>query len=110
MQEKPLAEILDRKKANELAAEHFKDQIELLQDLTNYGSNLVFRAFNSSPKDYPSIVVCGILLKQIVAMLDAVHVLMQEGAIHASYLPARTAFEASIYLDWILFRAPLKIA
>lgn len=47
-------------------------------------------------------VVCGVLLKQIVAMVDAVEVLLASGCGHASFLPARTAFEASIYLDWIL--------
>jgi hypothetical protein len=50
-----------------------------------------------------SMVTCGVLLKQIVAMLDAVHVLVSVGAVRAAFLPARAAFEASIYLDWMLF-------
>lgn len=75
MLEQPLASILDREEAKRHAAQHFADQIALLQDLTNYGSNLVMCAFNSSKKDLSDIVVCGVLLKQIVEMLDAVETL-----------------------------------
>ena len=103
MLEQPLASILDREEAKRHAAQHFADQIALLQDLTNYGSNLVMRALNLSNKNLSDIVVCGVLLKQIVEMLDAVETLVEGGMVHAAFLPARAAFEASIYLDWILF-------
>jgi len=103
MREKPLTSILNRDQARKHAAEHFADQIALLLDLTNYGSNLVMRAYNSSKKDSASVVTCGVLLKQVVAMLDAIHTLTEAGMVHAAFLPARAAFEASIYLEWILF-------
>lgn len=103
MREKPLASILDREEARKHASEHFAEQIALLRDITNYGSNLVFRAFNSSKKDLADVVVCGVLLKQIVAMVDAVETLMESGIVYAAFLPARAAFEASTYLEWILF-------
>jgi hypothetical protein len=103
MPETPLASILDREQAKKHAAENFADQITLLRGLTDYGSNLVIRAFNSSKKGLPDILVCGVLLKQIVSMLDAVQTLVEAGTIHPAFLPARAAFEASIYLDWILF-------
>ena len=103
MREKPLASIIDREEARKHASEHFAEQIALLRDITNYGSNLVFRAFNSSKKDLADVVVCGALLKQIVAMVDAVETLMESGIVYAAFLPARAAFEASTYLEWILF-------
>lgn len=103
MKEKPSDKLLDRKKAEEFARSHFADQIELMLDLTNYGSNLVLRAFNSSSKGLCDVVTCGVLLKQIVVMLDAVTVLLQAGTAYAAFLPARAAFEASLYLDWMLF-------
>ena len=103
MPEKPLAGILNREEAAKHAQEHFSDQIALLRDLSDYGSNLVFRAFNSSPRDLPAIVACGVLLKQVVAMLDAVYALVAAGMVHGAFLPARAAFEASVYLDWVLF-------
>lgn len=102
MPENPHAAILNREEPREVVEKHFTKQLELLRDIANYGSNLVVRAFNSTPKRMADVVVCGVLLKQIVAMTDAVEVLLSSGCGHASFLPARTAFEASIYLDWIL--------
>lgn len=104
MKETPHNAILNREEAMAIAAQHFAKQTELLRDLANYGSNLVIRAYDSSPKKMAEIVVCGVLLKQVVAMVDAAEVLLSAGCGHASFLPARTAFEASIYIDWI-FRA-----
>lgn len=102
MFESPHPTILNREEPTAVAEQHFCKQIELLRDITNYGSNLIVRAFHFSPKKMSETVVCGVLLKQIVAMVDAVEVLLASGCGHASFLPARTAFEASIYLDWIL--------
>jgi hypothetical protein len=82
--------------------QHFSSQMAFLRDLTNYGSNLVIRSFGSSPKKMADIVLCGVLLKQIVAMLDAAEELLSAGCCHAAFLPARAAFEASIYADWIM--------
>ncbi|MCW5626997.1 MAG: hypothetical protein KIT73_19930 [Burkholderiales bacterium] len=102
MQETPHSAILNREEAKAVAAQHFSKQMELLRDLANYGSNLVIRAFDSSPKKMAEVVICGVLLKQVVAMIDAAEVLLSAGCGHASFLPARAAFEASIYIDWIL--------
>src|SRR5262249_35332610 len=95
-------QILNRDEAENASAEHFAPQIELLRDLADYGSNLVVRAFHSSPRRMEDVVVCGVLLKQIVAMVDATERLFSAGAVHAAFLPARSAFEASIYLDFVL--------
>lgn len=102
MRERPHLAILNRQEPIAVAEQHFSKQIELLRDIADYGSNLIIRAFNSSPKKMAEVIVCGVLLKQIVAMVDAVEVLLSSGCGHAAFLPARTAFEASIYLDWIL--------
>ena len=102
MPEYPHPTILNREEAQGHAHEHFSPQLVLLRDLANFGSNLVIRAFNSSPKKIEDVVICGVLLKQIVAMLDAVEVLLSAGVAQAAFLPARAAFEASLYMDWIL--------
>jgi len=101
--EKPSQAILGIDEAQKAVDEHFKDQVLLLRDLADYGSNLVLRSFNSSDKQMGAMITCGVLLKQIVAMLDAIHILASVGAVRAAFLPARAAFEASIYLDWMLF-------
>lgn len=103
MKEVPHPAILNRSESKAVVDKHFADQTALLRDLADYGSNLVIRAFDSSPKRMAEIVVCGVLLKQVVAMVDAVEVLLSAGCGHAAYLPARAAFEASIYADWMLF-------
>lgn len=102
MFERPLLSILDRDEAVRQAASAFKSQLEMLVDLTNYGSNLIIRSFNSSPGQLDAIIVCGVLLKQVVSMVDAVETLVRNGQTHAAFLPARAAFEASLYLQWIL--------
>lgn len=101
MRETPHPAILNREEQRAIAKQHLAKQIALLQDLANYGSNLVIRAFDSSPKKMTEVVVCGVLLKQVVSMIDAAEVLLSEGCGHAAFLPARTAFEASVYIDWI---------
>lgn len=102
MRETPLLTILNRSESREAVEEHFSSHLEFLRDLADYGSNLVMRSFESSARGIPEIIVCGVLLKQVVAMLDALEVLLSAGISHAAYLQARTAFEASIYIDFIL--------
>lgn len=94
--------ILNREEPAAHAKQHLSAQIELLADLASYGSNLVIRAFNSSPKNMAEVIACGVLLKQVVAMVDATQVLLAAGCGHAAFLPTRSAWEASVYLDWIL--------
>ncbi|MCF7821444.1 MAG: DUF5677 domain-containing protein [Mariprofundaceae bacterium] len=95
--------ILDRKESEKLINEHFSDQVKLLREMVNYGTNLIVRVYESSKHELADAILCGVLLKQIVTMVDAVETLISSGAIHAAQLPARAAFEASLYLEWMLF-------
>jgi len=102
MPEQPHEGLLNRAEAVTHAELHYGKQINLLKDLANYGSNLVVRAYHSSPKGMADLVICGVLLKQVAAMTDATEVLISAGCGNAAFLPNRAAFEASIYLDWML--------
>lgn len=102
MREQPHQTILDRDATKSQIAKHFSSQLEVLRDVVNYGSNLIFRAFTSSERDMAAIVTCFVFLKQIVAMTDAIESLLREGSGHACHLPARGAFEASLYLQYVL--------
>lgn len=102
MKEKEFTLILDRRKHEADVRQHFAKHIELLVDLVNYGSNLIPRAYDSSAKKLEDVIVVGILLKQVVSMIDAVEVLIAKGAAGPANLQARAAFEASLYIDWIL--------
>lgn len=102
MDEKP-HQLLDRDAAVATIAEHFSPYLALLRDVTNYGSNLYLRAYNSSPQGLPDVILCGVLLRQMVVMIDAVYESLKSGSVNTAYLPARAALEASLYLDWMLF-------
>jgi hypothetical protein len=106
MPEQPYKALLNREEAIRNASEIYGAQLDVLVDMVNYGSNLIPRAFHSSAKGVTEVVVIGVLLKQIVAMLDAVAVLARQGISNAALLQARAAFEASLYVDWILSTDP----
>lgn len=94
--------LLDRDGVISDIKEHLKPWCKLIEDVTNYGSNLIPRCFISSERQLKDAVVLAILLRQVVAMLDGVDILLSNGACHVSQLPARALFEASVYIDWIL--------
>jgi hypothetical protein len=102
MKEQPHTGLLNREEAIRLADEIYKSQLDVLADMVNYGSNLIPRAYVSSAQGDTEAVVIGVLLKQIVAMLDATEVLLRHGIAYAALLQARAAFEASLCIDWIL--------
>jgi hypothetical protein len=102
MPEVPNPILLNRDEAMTAVATHFAPQIELLTQMTNYASNLIPRSFSSSKKQILDIMVCYGLLKQFATMLDAVELLVRAGAIQAAFGPARVAFEASLYIEWML--------
>jgi hypothetical protein len=102
MKEKELKLILDRKKNITEANQIFSKQIDTLIDMVNFGSNLIVRAYDSSKKGLEDAIVIGVLLKQVVSMVDTVEVLASQGIVKPAYLQVRSAFEASLYIDWIL--------
>jgi hypothetical protein len=98
----PHKTILDRETPGKAMIDGYKTQLDLLTDMVNYTSNLIPRAYQSSEKKLRDLIVCFTLLKQFGVMLDAVEILARAGAITAAYVPARSAFEASLYIEWIL--------
>jgi hypothetical protein len=48
------------------------------------------------------VIVLTVLLKQVVALLDAATELLSKGCVQPALLQLRAAFEASVYIDWIL--------
>lgn len=102
MKETPHPAILDRETSVVHIKEHFAHTVELVREVVNYGSNLIPRCFVSSDRKILDIVILGALLKQAVTMLDAIEILVSQGAVLAAYLQARSLFEARLYLAWIL--------
>jgi len=102
MREPELTSIINRLESELNAKTAYSKQIELLTDLVNYGSNLIVRAYDSSKRDIDDIMIIAVLLKHIVQMLDGVQLLISGGNAHAATLQARSAFEAYLYMLWIM--------
>jgi hypothetical protein len=100
--EDPHKLLLDDEGATAFVSEHLQTWTNLLRDLTNYGSHLIPRAYSSSGKTLSDMVLIGTLLRQLVAMIDAIEILLCRSAVHASTLQLRAMFEASVYIDWML--------
>jgi hypothetical protein len=102
MKEEALKTILDRQEPRAHMEKDFKETMELLQEVVNYGTNLIPRAFRTSKRDLAAAVILGGFLKQAITMLDAVEILISQGAVLAAQVPARSLFETSLYIGWIL--------
>lgn len=102
MNEKPYEPILHRELHVHDVQKHFAWQLQLLRDIVNYGTNLIPACFHSSNRALADIVVVPVLLKQLVSMLDSYEVLVSNACIPASVLQHRSAFEASLNIDFIL--------
>jgi hypothetical protein len=94
--------LLDRDRTLADVNDHLLPWVRLIRDITSYGTNLVPRCMVSSDRKLADAVILATLLRQVVAMLDAIDILLSNGAVFAANLQMRALFEASIYLDWIL--------
>jgi hypothetical protein len=100
--EDPHKGLLDDEGTTAFASEELKPWTNLLRDLANYGSHLIPRAYTSSDKTLGDAVLIGILLRQLVAMIDAIEILLCRSAVHAATLQLRAMFEVSVYIEWML--------
>jgi hypothetical protein len=93
--------ILDRNLFKVQIADSFAPQIALLEQLVNYGTNLIIRCFNSSARGIPETVALLGFVKHAITSLDAIHILVKEGAALACFPHIRSLFEIDLYLRWI---------
>ena len=93
MKEKEFKRIIDREKHRREATQVFSKQIEVIVDLVNYGSNLLVRSYDSSKKRLEDSIVIGVLLKQVISMVDAIETLASSGSPQIGHLQfARSSF------------------
>lgn len=100
--------LLDREAVVASIGQDLKPWCTLVEDITGYGSNLIPRCFVSSNRGLKDAVVLAILLRQVVAMFDGIHVLLSHWACYVAQLPTRALFEPSTYIDWILLSGSEK--
>jgi hypothetical protein len=102
MREKPCKPLLERDLQVAYVKEYFSDIIEVMRDMTNYGTNLIIRCFVTGKSELEDAIILGVLVRQAVAMFDALEILISNASIYPAHLQARALFEASLYLQWIL--------
>jgi hypothetical protein len=102
MADNPHPILMDRETPPKKMAEGYTPQLDLLTAMANYASNLIPRAYKDSKQELRDVIVCFSLLKQVAAMIDAVDILMRAGSIYAANVPSRAAYEASLYIEWML--------
>ena len=97
----PHKHLLDRDDAIAMAA-NFQDAIDLVNELVNYGTNLVVRAFASSHRDLKAICVLFVQLRQFLTHLDGVSVLLATGNCGTADLQLRSLLEGAHLIEWTL--------
>ncbi|GEM_PF-734179 len=99
--------LFDRAGARSLAESRLCDEIKVLSDVVEFGSKLILRLNNHTDRSefvFHEYIVGGSLLKQLVGMLDAAVELLKIGHSFPALLPARSAFEAYLYILLILHK------
>jgi hypothetical protein len=102
MEEKEYLALIDRVTSIAQVQENFSGILGVLRDVVNYGSNLIPRCFVSSQRRLEDTIILGVLLRQAVAMFDAIEILISNASVYPCHLQMRALFEASLYLEWIL--------
>ena len=102
MKEKEYQALIDRSTSISQVQENFSDILDVLCDVVNYGSNLIPRCFTSSKRGLEDAIILGVLVRQAIAMFDAIEILISNAAVYPCHLQTRAIFEASLYLEWIL--------
>ncbi len=108
--EKAFEELLPREIVKVEIKEKLSDKLSVMEDIVNYGTNLIPRCLYTSSKDIADIVILSILLKNLVANMDAINVLLGYGSIVSSRILIRALLENVIYIEWILLDNTIKKA
>ncbi|MEM9478811.1 MAG: DUF5677 domain-containing protein [Verrucomicrobiota bacterium] len=102
MPDDPHTEIYRKEYSERIVAEHLRGPLDFLQQLANFGSHLIPRAWLSSNREITDSVLINVLLKHVLVMLDGTIALLEKGAVLASNLQLRSLFEAQAYITHIL--------
>lgn len=94
--------VLDRRGPRSLLRRRASSQLQVLQNIVDYGVLLLERCLRDSERRAEDVVLLSVLLRQAIAMGDAVHLNLFPGAIYAAHLPLRSLFEARLSIEWIL--------
>src|SRR5262245_59237622 len=102
MSDGPPKQVLDRDLARVQMSQVLGRHLDLLKEVVDYGAGLMLRCLARSDKKLGDIIPLLVFLRQVVEMLDAVEVLLREGAVVPARIQYRVALEASVYFDFAL--------
>lgn len=99
--ERPYKEILDPEVGHAEAEVSLAPQIDLLEQLAAYGSNLIPRCFHGERRGLRDLIILHVFLRQFVTAVDSVSILTRQGATFGARPAARMAVESSLYIDFL---------
>jgi uncharacterized protein DUF5677 len=94
--------ILNRALAEANAEQYLKPHILVLEDMADYGTHLLPRCWLESKRGIRDIVALVVLTKQVLESIDASLELLRRSCVKPCMLTVRSAFEASIYAEFVL--------
>jgi len=93
--------ILDREYSVEMVR-HFKDDIELLNEILDYGSHLLPKAYAKSQRDIKAMCIILVQLRQVLVHLDGIAILASSGNCFSAGLQIRSLLEIAHTMEWLL--------
>lgn len=93
---------LDRMQAQRSCEDHYPGCVRFLDEIVNYGTRLIPQAMAAGSHAIEDHMLIAGLFTQVLTMIDAVAILAEKGAGPATLPLARTAYEASLCMAWIL--------
>jgi len=100
--EKPYDAILDAEKATEIAATTLQQPLDVLRDMTNYGTQILVRSQKLPGPTLGDIVVLNHFFGHGLTMLDAAHELLSRGCAPAADLQVRSLVEARLSIAFLI--------
>lgn len=93
--------LLDRESSLK-SANDYNFGFNLINDILDYGTNILPRAFDNSPHDTEALCIVGVLFRQTLVHLDAIAILAKTGNCFSSNLQCRSLLEIYLTLVWLL--------
>jgi hypothetical protein len=72
---------------------YYGEELKILNEIIEYGLGLLKRCYATSPKkDITDAVLLGMLLKNVLTMLDSIEILLSQASVFSAHLPLRGLF------------------
>ena len=95
--------LLDRESSLK-SANDYNFGFNLINDVLDYGTNILPKAFDNSPHDTEALCIIGVLFRQTLVHLDAIATLARAGNCFSANLQCRSLLEIYLTLVWLLKR------